>query len=145
RSLSLKQIIGDKFGLSYSLSNIAGIYFYQNKFDKALQNFERAYSISEEVRDSTGMATYLHNISYVFIAQKQYEKAIQYLQSSLDVALELNFTDLARANYQYLADIFEQAGLLDSALVYHKYYVHYKDSLDGLNVQKAIAELEVQF
>ena len=89
RSLAIREELGDKLGLGYSLNNIGNVHKNKGDYDKALDHLERSLAIRGEIGDKRGMGYSLGNIGGVHADKGDYNKAEEYLEKSLAIQKEI--------------------------------------------------------
>jgi serine phosphatase RsbU (regulator of sigma subunit) len=89
QSLKIKEELGDKRGCANSLINIGLVYFRQQKYDKALEHYNKGLKIQEEINDRFGMGVVFENIGGVYLSQNTYPEAIVYFEKSLKIRNEV--------------------------------------------------------
>ena len=134
-----------KEGYPYSYSNLGGVYGQQGKYDLARSYFEKAKQIREEIEDQKGIAENYTQIGEVYLAEGKNQKAIAYFKKAVPVAHEQDYRFLEQYNYQQLSLAYKNLKQTDSALFYLERYGVFKDSINGLEVEKKIAELNVNY
>lgn len=73
------------------------------------------------------------------------QQQVNYLQLALKMAEENNITASVDLIYKGLSEAYEKMGADNEALRHFKKYITHRDSVQGLQTQKHIAELEVQY
>ncbi len=79
------------------------------------------------------------------LALNEYDKSLKKVQQSLDLLLESGMSINASENYQLIADIYEKKGDYKSAYKAINKSNLFKDSIFGIEKQKAIFELETKY
>ncbi len=82
-SIKIKEILGDKKGLSISLMNLGIIYYNKGDYPKSLAYYEKALIIAEEINYKRLFAACFINMGIVYDEQGNYPKAIEYYEKSL--------------------------------------------------------------
>lgn len=120
-------------------SELAGIYYYQEIFDKALKYNEKALNIYQRVKDTIGMAKVLGHIGVLHFAHEFCEKrtpdqiqsdqkiAIGFQQQSIDLCLKIgNMDGVASGNinigmcYNRMNKPEMAIGYVEKALAYYR-------------------------
>ncbi len=143
----LKIVLDDdyKIGIPYSYSNLAGVFGLQKKYDSARYYFKEAQNIRREINDRKGIAENYTQIGEVFLEENKPEEAIQNFKKSVPLALEEDYNFLAQYTFQKLSDAYKLQNKTDSALYYLEKHNTFKDSLNTIEVQNKIAQLNVEF
>ena len=134
-----------KEGYPYSYSNLGGVYGQQGKYDLARSYFEKARQIREEIGDQKGIAENFTQIGEVYLAEGKNQEAISYFKKAVPVAHAQDYRFLEQYTYQQLSQAYKNLMQTDSALFYLERYGVFKDSINGLEVDKKIAELNLNY
>lgn len=71
-------------------TTIGNKYFYQQRYEKALDTYIKALKVSQMINNREGMAICYNNIGLVFQNLGKYRKAIQYFQKALEISTSTN-------------------------------------------------------
>ena len=134
-----------KEGYPYSYSNLGGVYGQQGKYDLARSYFEKARQLREEIGDQKGIAENFTQIGEVYLAEGKNQEAISYFKKAVPVAHAQDYRFLEQYTYQQLSQAYKNLRQTDSALFYLERYGVFKDSINGLEVDKKIAELNLNY
>lgn len=91
--------------LNKIINNRAFIYLDENKLDKALQEFTKAYGISLKINDQREIARNLDNMGYVK-AKLNHSDALSELERALSMRLGLNDIEGTYASYTHLFEYY---------------------------------------
>jgi tetratricopeptide (TPR) repeat protein len=83
RALAIRERIGDRAGISYSLNNLGNIYRNTQQYDKALEYHGRALAIKIELGDKRSEAYSHHNIGLVYRAMDDPPRALAAFERGL--------------------------------------------------------------
>lgn len=78
-------------------------YYYQQKYEKALDKYINALKVSQAINNREGMAICYNNIGLVLQKLGKYRKAIQYFQKALVISTYMNDTREMIVHLQNLA------------------------------------------
>lgn len=134
-----------KEGYPYSYSNLGGVYGQQGKYDLARSYFEKARQLREEIGDQKGIAENFTQVGEVYLAEGKNQEAISYFKKAVPVAHAQDYRFLEQYTYQQLSQAYKNLRQTDSALFYLERYGVFKDSINGLEVDKKIAELNLNY
>lgn len=127
KSLKIKEEIGDKNGISKTISNIGNIYQDQGNYSKALEYYLRSLKIKEEIGDIEGNAYPITNIGTIYKAQEEYTKALDYFQKGLKIMQEID-------NKNGIATIFNNIGGI------YQVQANYPNAIEFYNKSLKISE-----
>jgi hypothetical protein len=133
--MAIKEKMNDKNGMTYSLNNIAGVYFDQQKYDLALQYHLKSLALKEELNDQQGIATSLNNLAQVYVTQKKYTEATNYYLKALQIERELKDRQGMVYSLNGLAKLYKDT---------KKYDESNKNALEALAIAKNINALSEQ-
>jgi signal transduction histidine kinase/CheY-like chemotaxis protein len=161
KSLDLARYYNNQRKVAEGLDNIGLVHNDQKEYGAALSFFDRALELRREMGINYGIM--LSNINmvrtYISIMQERrpgranepaprvpgQDKIFSLLDSSLEIAMAAgNVNDLIRT-YETLVMAYAAFGLYDGAVGYQNALLHYRDSLDGINQNRSLAELQARF
>ena len=87
----------------------------------------------------------LNNYAFIMYKDSKYETAIKYVNESLKKCYINNYTKTIAENFELLFMIYEKLHQPDSALIYHKLYKTYSDSLYNENKIKQLTQIKMQY
>ena len=93
------------------------VYYYQGKYDLAINDFFNAIKLLEDMGDEHGVGTCLSNISVIYEALDDFSKAVEYNQKALSVVKNSDVELLAQISNNLCVD-YIRLGNYDSAY-YH--------------------------
>ena len=130
RSLKLARELNNTSNESADISNIAGIYQNEGKYQKALHYDKKSLTLSQTKK---GKATSYNNIAMVYFAMNNYPEAIKYETKAL------NFNE-SIGDYYLTASSYLNLGALNT--LDKNYLLAKKDILKGLLMEKKIGNKE---
>ncbi|MGB0521748.1 MAG: tetratricopeptide repeat protein, partial [Flammeovirgaceae bacterium] len=142
KSLEVFERLGNKRNIAAALHNIGYLYKEQNQLDKALDYYLRSLKLIEEIQNKYGMGVSYEAIAGIYLLQNQPSQAITYLEKSLAIAQAIGDTAQLQSVYAALADAHQLNKDFEKALDFYKQAVVMKDSLEGKESRKQIADLE---
>lgn len=83
--MKIREQVGDKKGISSSLSNIGVLYKIQGDFTTAIDYYTKSLKIKEELGDQKGIAISLNNIGNIYSNQMDYNKALDCFSRGLSI------------------------------------------------------------
>lgn len=124
---------GDQKKLSGTLSNIGGIYGYQQKNEKALDYFNKALEINNKIFPNTNfVVANLGNIGLIYNNLKDYPKALDYLTRAERICVEHNHEDMLPNVQVSIAGIY--LGLKD----YRNGFAYSKRAIDSARKEEQV-------
>jgi tetratricopeptide (TPR) repeat protein len=139
--MKLAENAGDSLSVSYSLSNIAGVYVIEKKFDLAVQNLQRALNIRQLLKDSFAIALTYSDLGVAMNGKGDYKKAIEYLTLSNKMAEKIKYPELQSNNYSELSSVAQKQGDYQKAFEFFMKRSVLRDSLFTLEKTKQIQDL----
>jgi len=125
--VAIRERLGDKKVLGFTLNVIGNLEFARGAHDEALEYYERALPLRQEAGDRFGAAGTLSNIGAVYRTEGDYEKAIECLERAL-------------AELQALGKEPNQAITLNNLATVYGHLGDYPKALDVNGRQLAIVE-----
>ncbi|MFK7795817.1 MAG: tetratricopeptide repeat protein, partial [Aureispira sp.] len=121
-SISLKEKISDKQGLTDVHHNLAMVYFKQNQYNKSLEYYQKCADYYNNQQDTAELVEIWSNTASVYIAQQKYEEAAtllnqilallpQYPNPTIALNTQMNLGDLhlKKENYPEALALFQAA------------------------------------
>lgn len=136
----------DSSNLAKVYNNLGNFYF-RNKsdLDLAEHNFNKALDIYSIRKDTRNQAITIANLGNLKITQNDKEDGGKLLKEALFIANSISFPALKRYALSSLKDYYVQETQFDSAFYYQKKLYQFNDSLDIVDQQKAIEEIEARY
>ncbi|MBS1497384.1 MAG: sensor histidine kinase [Bacteroidetes bacterium] len=129
QSLQIRKSSGDYAGQGYCLRSLGNIYYDKNDYSAALQYYLSAAPLFQKANDIKGLSGNYIWIGNVFNeGLRQFDKAVQYFTKSLDLARQINDSNLVSYNYNNLGQAYYNAK-------------NYSEALHYYNLSKTIKEL----
>ena len=90
----MSEALGDKPGISETLSNIGNVHASQGNYAQALEHFQKSLAMKEALGDKSGIASALLGIGEVYARQVNYAQALSHFQKSLALGEALGDQDV---------------------------------------------------
>src|SRR5690606_37440662 len=74
--------LNDKKGISESLNNVGGIYYYKGDLEKALEYFKQVLEIEKSIKNLGGVASTCNNIAQILLDKKDFDTAKKYIDTA---------------------------------------------------------------
>ena len=118
KSMELYVEMGDKQGISNSLSSIGKIYASQGNSLRALEYLQQSIKIFEEIGDRQGVSNSLNNIGNVYQFQGNYPRALEYYEKKLKISEELHDKEGIAIGLINIGEIYMNQGNYPRSLEY---------------------------
>jgi adenylate cyclase len=137
RSLKVYEEVGDKKGISTTVSNIGNRYGSQGNYTKALEYYFRSFKIFEDIGDKSGMAKTLGNIGAIYGNQENYHKALEYSNRALTLFEEIGEKQGIASMLLNIGGVYEMQSNHSKALEYYNRSIIISEIIDS---KRLIAE-----
>lgn len=145
KSLAMHTLLSNKASIGLVMSNMGEIYMKLGNIDSAEAYGYKAVKIKEEMQDAVGLGYSYTNIASILHEKKKYKQALRYLNMADSIAHLTNDLTILRNTQSGKQMVFEELKQYDSALVAHKLYITYRDSLLNSDKISEINKKEMQF
>lgn len=135
----------DNREMAINLSNIGVVLCMQGNYHKSLNYFLSGLKIREEMGDKRGVELNLGNIGELYMELKNYKEAKKYFEMALTTAKKINDLEGIMSLNQSMSRLYENQGLWQPALAYHKQYLAAKDSLFNSIKSKQMTEMQTKY
>jgi tetratricopeptide (TPR) repeat protein len=132
-------------GAASALENMGSIYLDQGLDEKGINYLFKANKILEQAENQLSMASVLISLGKAFIRLKKYDQAETKLLKALKLAMETSVTKHIEESLLNLSNLYKETLKFDKALMFNEKYHTFKDSLQNIDVEKKIAELQTRF
>lgn len=102
-------------GLGRTLSNIAGIYYEQQEYDKSLMHYQRAMQVHQRYNDNKSISINAYNVGLIYQDRNQPDSAIYFYRKSMNTYPN-DSTEIGKAYcYNAIGSAFLDLNQYDSA------------------------------
>jgi two-component system, NarL family, sensor kinase len=143
-SLASRQQITFAIGI---FNNFLGLY-YTNKtmqYNLAIGFYNKALQSFESINIPFDKALVLQNIGNAYLKKKDYNNAIKFSQQAIELSRNLKFDQVQTLSLMDLVEAEENLGNIAESFTYLKQYVKLNDSIQKLNNQKKVYDLEAKY
>ncbi|HEX2926787.1 MAG TPA: tetratricopeptide repeat protein [Ruminiclostridium sp.] len=117
-SYQLATKLGQKYAMADALSNLAGSYGLQQRWEDALYNYQEALSITKDFQVWGGRASVLNNIGGIYLAKYDYENAFEYYSKGLLESQKRKDRDSEISSLNGLVSVYLYKGDLSEATIF---------------------------
>jgi tetratricopeptide (TPR) repeat protein/tRNA A-37 threonylcarbamoyl transferase component Bud32 len=103
-------------GRATVLNGLGNTYLYLNRYDEAMDHYQKSLDIRERIGDRRGVSVVLANVAWVLDIEGRYDEAIQRVQQALVIQQEIGDHDLLAESYSNLGDLYQNSGRVEEAL-----------------------------
>lgn len=142
RGKELKEFLG-KFGFSGVIDQAyAVMYGGLDQFDSSMYYFRRAYPFFEKSTNPASTMSFYAQLADVFQKMGRYDSAIALCTRVKEMADRIGQLEPAQRAAKHLDTLYSKSGNFQMASKYNSIYYQYKDSLEKINKEKELAQVE---
>lgn len=145
KALPILQKYADSQQMALTYNNYGNLLSYQGKNNEAKIYLDSAISIARKNKNLYKEMLYLNNKASLLTTTKEYDAAVKIFKTSAPINIENKWSDRLQQNYLGLSVLYEEKGDYKEAFTYLKEFYILKDSINGLEVNLKIADLETQY
>ncbi len=145
KSLALQESMGNKREMAHLNNNIALVYLSLDRFAKARAALEKSIALKKEINDTEGIANSFNQIAEIYLKQQNFAGARHYVDSALNIADTAHSWIVYRQAYNILAQLEEQAGNYQKAIVALRKSAAANDTVFNITSSRQIAEMQARF
>jgi tetratricopeptide (TPR) repeat protein len=139
---SLKKFLNN-FGFSGAIYQGYGIIYTElGNYDSAKYYFAQAAPYFEKNPNEVNKLSYYDQLASLYKKTGEYNKAIELLLKVKDIADRTGQLESAERAAKHLDTLYNKTGKFQQASLYNSIYYQYKDSIETLNKQKELAQVE---
>jgi len=133
------------FGFTKIIDQAFAVVFTSvGQYDSAKARFASAAPFFEQGTNQGNKQNFLAQLGYYYKQTGDYKNAIDYFQQAQDLALANGSLEAARNSAKMLDSLYAKTGNYEMSYKYNSIYYQYKDSLEKLNKEKDLAQVEAQ-
>ena len=145
KALEIKKLNKDSIGIPYSLNKIAVLKATQGKFSEAYKYLDQSDKLRNQEIGNFGRMENLSFHADFLKMENRIDEAIATYEKSMKMAADLNYTYMILYCYENLTELYKQKKQFDKALITHQQYTEYKDSIDNIETNTKVAQLEIAY
>lgn len=143
---SINMIEHSEYGVnSVAYLNIAQIYIYQNKLNKALDYALKGLNISENMQNKVEISHSHIVLSKIFGLQKKYALSISHADEALKIGQEIGHPAEINMAAKQLYDIYTATKQTEKASQFNQLYIETKNILDNQESKNALLEQKLKY
>ncbi len=142
---ALRISTNDKYGEAGCYNNIGLIEHKKGNFSKALVMASKSMQINTEINNKQGICKSLYLYGLCYEGLTNIKKAIEYFNNSYKIAHKNSFIDMQKVTSKKLSELYEKAGNINNAFVFHKKYIAINDSITTDKASKLITEIQTKY
>jgi len=141
----LKEAGSNEPDLAKSYNTRGNIYKYMKRYDDAILEYKKCYTIAKKHNLIRGIIPSLGNIGHVYRLQEKHKDALPYTLKSIELMEKSGNTPNLRENYMHASGSYEALKLYDKALKYNQLYSNARfEELQQINSQLE-SELQIKY
>jgi ATP/maltotriose-dependent transcriptional regulator MalT len=125
-------------------NNLASCYDQQGDTEAALKLYLEVLALMEATGIENAKEVILINIGSSYEELKEYTKAVSYYSLAMNFAKTNNIVLRYQSIYESFASVYQKMGKTDSSMYYKDLQIALKDSLDHIEREKKMMELEAE-
>ncbi|MCR9171156.1 MAG: tetratricopeptide repeat protein [bacterium] len=141
--LSIKR--KDSVGIPYCYENLSGAYAIMEKYDQAHLYLDSAFQYRATEKGEFGVTENYSRRGDLYLQQGRFDAAIQAYHKVLRLANKLDYSAMILQANDKLSESYEKTDRIDSALYFARNFKHINDSLNALEREKELLQLEVAY
>ncbi|MBC7696359.1 MAG: tetratricopeptide repeat protein [Burkholderiales bacterium] len=130
---------------SVAYLNIAQIYIYQNKYDKALDYALKGLNIAERMQNKVETNHSHIILSKVFRLQKKLDLSVLHAKEALNIGQEISHPAEINMAAKQLYELFSEINKTEEAARYHQLFIETKNVLDNQESKNALLEQKLRY
>lgn len=131
-----------EYGMAEAHNRLGRVYLEQGNLEQADYHLRQALTLGRKIEDKDGLVNNILQFGKLFKMEKDYELADMHFKLALNRAQGMHLNNYRLEILKNLADLKQEIGQNDSALIYYSQYVDLKDSVFTLKKSRQIAGLE---
>lgn len=143
--LNISQTLNIPFGIAISKNNIGEEYVFLNQPTSAITYLQEALQICLKNNYKNLLSSIYRGLGNAFEIKNNHEMALVYLKKAVEVSSEINNQNALLSASQKLYQIYAKNGDFKNAYLTTLSFMAVNDSINGLEKQKTIAEINTKY
>jgi tetratricopeptide (TPR) repeat protein len=131
KSLQIRELIFDKYGIAASYMNRANIFMVERNILKSIEYYEKSLNISQEIGDKMNISICFVNLSFIYKVQRNYTKAKEYIEKSIKINEELKNKEGISTCLLNLGNVYKAENDYPKAIEYYEKSLKIVQELDN--------------
>jgi class 3 adenylate cyclase/uncharacterized protein HemY len=136
---------GNADGSQYPYIALGKLYIKEGNYDAALNNLNKALSLSEKLKDDIATVQTLMGLGNLFVTKAEYQTALTFYVRAEKRASTMPANDDIKDLYKAMADTYDKTADYHHAFKYQSLYSDIKDSIYNIATDKKLASLQFDF
>ena len=120
KGLELSKEFNIKAQEGYAYINIGNLYLYQEYYNDAILNLDKAYKIAQQTENDKILGYYYLNRGRIEIKLNHYSQALDYIGDALELRKESKNFEEQAVCLKYIGDVYNEQDVYELALKYYK-------------------------
>lgn len=145
KSIEISEKIGDEHGTASTLFNIGDLYYFEEKYDLALQYAKKSVAIFEEYEDVIGIIGPTKLIGKIYLAQGYNSLALKQGINAFSMAEEYDLIEFIPSTSYFLVEVYKKNKDYKNAFEMLSLHSNTQDSLLSEENQRKILSHQYQY
>lgn len=143
--LKLYRSVNSIYDIARCEANVGAVYDELGQTEKSISHYKTALSGFDRLKSEDNVAWTYVNLGATYFNSGDAKTALQYFNSAELLSREGKLYPQWQAVSEYLAAWHESAGHFEQALRYQQQFIHWRDSLQGIDKQNYVNALEQKY
>jgi len=141
----LAKRLNSKKMFSRFYTGLANVYRKTGDYDSSIYYFSKSIEVHKQLQDISGLALVQSDLGELFNKQNQFDSAMIYNEKALQSARESGDLEIEKKSYEALSKLYKQKNDYQNAYEYEKLYSEISDSINSMNSEKLIVEMQTKY
>ncbi len=139
------KLIDSKDHFASLANNISNSFIQLGELDSAKKYTQMSITTREEINDIKGLISSYHNLGKIFQSEGDSQMALSSFLNAQDLSKQHGLLSSIEEVSLTLMDYYDELGMNKKALEEARIHIKLKDSINNINVQKTLAELQTKY
>ncbi len=128
-----------------ALQGLGNIFYYEEKYEFALQKYWETLKLHESVGNRLGISNSMINLGGTYLKLGKQKQALEFALKGREIGQEIGSLEMLKEASEALYQVAEASGDLIKALAYYKDFISYRDSLMNEENTKATVRAQMNY
>ncbi len=130
-ALRAYRVLADSGRVAEAIGDVGVTYYYQSRYERALNHFKRSLTIHRDLGDRKEMASALNNLGVIRKEQGEYEKALARYRASVEIDRNLGNRAGVASSLTNIGLVYQREGRDEEALAHFREAIQIDRELDN--------------
>ncbi len=126
-------------------TGLANVYQKTGDYDSSIYYFSKSIMVNKQLQDVDGLSIAQSDLAELYNKLNRFDSAMVYNERALQSARESGDLEIEKKSYEALSKLYKRKNDYQKAYEYEKLYAEISDSINSMNSEKLIVEMQTKY